>query len=208
MLTSSKVDINQNKNGVAFRGTGFFLHGKQKSTPFLKKTRLPSKSDTGVLATSLIRIQFAPIGKFCTMFVEVNSTTLHTVSEATMGLKASRLLAIDMIKGVCGDGGEVPLTESDCFNINGEIDDEMLESYLMQDDDDNKRKTRARIALAYMVGQRIKRKRDILLESARERNRPPTQKKSDFTPEVVYRSDHTSAAQEDAKNECMVGGLH
>jgi hypothetical protein len=106
------------------------------------------------------------------MFVEVNSTTLHTVSEATMGLKASRLLASDMIKGVCGDGGEVPLTESDCFNINGEIDDEMLESYLMQDDDDNKRKTRARIALAYMVGQRIKRKRVILLESARERNHP------------------------------------
>ncbi|KAI2489741.1 hypothetical protein MHU86_24849 [Fragilaria crotonensis] len=93
------------------------------------------------------------------MFVKANSTTLRTVSEATMGLKASRLLAIDMVKGLCGDGGEDPLT--DCFNKDGEIDDERLESYLMQDDDDDERKTKARIALAYMVGQRIKRKRSL-----------------------------------------------
>lgn len=110
MLTSSKGDINRNKNGVAFCGTGFVSPAKQKSTPFLKRTQLPSKSGTGVLATSLISIQSAPLGKFCTTFVEANSTTLHTLSEATMGLKASPLLAIDMIKGLCGDGGEVPLT--------------------------------------------------------------------------------------------------
>ncbi len=54
------------------------------------------------------------------------------------------------------DGGEVPHTKNDCFNKNGEIDDKRLESYLMQDDNDNERKTKARIALAYMVGQRIK----------------------------------------------------
>ncbi|KAI2492791.1 hypothetical protein MHU86_21751 [Fragilaria crotonensis] len=116
------------------------------------------------------------------MFVKANSTTLRTVSEATMGLKASRLLAIDMVKGLCGDGGEDPLTENDCFNKDGEIDDERLESYLMQDDDDDERKTKARIALAYMVGQRIKRKREVLLES--ERAKPPAQENADFTPEV------------------------
>ena len=94
MLTSSKVDMNRNKNDVAFRRTGFASPGKQKSTQFSKRTRLPSKSDTGVRATSLIRIQLVPIGKFCTMFVQVNSTTfLHTISEATMGLKALQLLA-------------------------------------------------------------------------------------------------------------------
>ncbi len=70
------------------------------------------------------------------------------------------------------DGGEVPLTKNDCFNKNGEIDDKRLESYLMQDDNNNVRKTKARIALAYMVGQRIKQKRDALLESERERNGP------------------------------------
>jgi hypothetical protein len=174
MLTSSKVDMNRNKNDVAFRRTGFASPGKQKSTQFSKRTRLPSKSDTGVRATSLIRIQLVPIGKFCTMFVQVNSTTfLHTISEATMGLKASQLLAIDMVKGVCGDGGEVLITESDCFKIDGKIDDETHESYCMQDDNNNKRKTRrAHIALTYMFGQRIKQKRDILLESERERNRP------------------------------------
>jgi hypothetical protein len=110
------------------------------------------------------------------MFVEANSTTLYTVSEATLGLKASPLLAIDKVKSVCGDGGEVPLTESNCFNKNGECDDEMLKRYLMQDDDDNERKTRARIALAYMVGQKIERKRDVLLESKRERRNRPRKK--------------------------------
>ncbi|KAI2512320.1 hypothetical protein MHU86_1982 [Fragilaria crotonensis] len=100
-----------------------------------------------------------------------------------------------MVKGLCGDGGEDPLTENDCFNKDGEIDDERLESYLMQDDDDDERKTKARIALAYMVGQRIKRKREVLLES--ERAKPPAQENADFTPGgILIRSQERGARRQ------------
>jgi hypothetical protein len=32
-----------------------------------------------------------------------------------MGVKASRLLLIDMLKGTCGGGLDVPLTENDMY---------------------------------------------------------------------------------------------
>ena len=83
--------------------------------------------DTGVLATSLIDIDSGAIGKFCKMFVEAYSTTLYTVSQATMGVKASKLLAIDMLKCLCGGVVDIPLTEDDCFDEHGEIDDEKFE---------------------------------------------------------------------------------
>ena len=65
-----------------------------------------------------------------------------------MGVKASKLVAIDLLKGLCGFDGDAPLTHSDCFDEKGEIDDARFEEYLMQEDDDDERKTKARLALA------------------------------------------------------------
>jgi hypothetical protein len=105
-----------------------------------------------------------------THFLEPN-----TIFEATMGLKALRLFAIDMLKGLCGDGRvDVPLTEDDCFDENGEIDDEIFEEYLMQEDNEDEVKKKLLLALTNMVGSiGRKRKRDALEdfnnESARAR---------------------------------------
>jgi hypothetical protein len=49
-----------------------------------------------------------------------------------MGLEASRLLTINILTGVCAGGVDVPLTEHDGFDKNGEIEDKKLEDYLMQ----------------------------------------------------------------------------
>lgn len=89
-----------------------------------------------------------------------------------MGTKASRLVAIDMLKGLCGFGVDVPLTENDCFDENGEIDDEKFDEYLVQEDDDEEGKKKALHALVSMIGQRIKRQREVSLESKRQENRP------------------------------------
>jgi hypothetical protein len=48
-----------------------------------------------------------------------------------MGVKASRLVAINKLKDLCGGGVEVPLTENDCFDKNDEIDEEKFEEYLI-----------------------------------------------------------------------------
>ena len=86
-----------------------------------------------------------------------------------MGLKASRLLAIDLLKGLrCGGG--CSLTENDCFDENGEIDEDRYQEYLMQEDGDEELTRKARIVLAYVDGQTIKRKREVLLEAEREFN--------------------------------------
>ena len=57
-----------------------------------------------------------------------------------MGVKASRLLLIDMLKGICGGGLDVRLTENDIFDENGEIVDDKFDEYLMQQDDEDEGK--------------------------------------------------------------------
>jgi DDE superfamily endonuclease len=89
-----------------------------------------------------------------------------------MGVKASRLLLIDMVKGMCGGGLDVPLTENDIFDENGEIVDEKFDEYLMQQDDEDEAKKKVCIALVSMIGQRMKRKREALLEAKRLGTRP------------------------------------
>ena len=73
-----------------------------------------------------------------------------------MGVKASRLLLIDMLKGMCGGGLDVPLTENDIFDENGEIVDDKFDEYLMQQDDEDEAKKKVCIALVSMVEQRMK----------------------------------------------------
>ena len=102
-----------------------------------------------------------------------HSTAFAAIFQATMGMKASRLVAIDMLKGLCGFGGNVPLMEDDFFDENGEIDEEKFEEYLMQEDDNDEQKKKALLALVNMIGQRIKkRKRGDVHESRRRENRP------------------------------------
>jgi hypothetical protein len=60
-----------------------------------------------------------------------------------MGVKASKLIAVDVLKGICGFGVDVPLTENDCFIESGEIDNEKFNKYLMQEDDDEDQKKKA-----------------------------------------------------------------
>ena len=119
-----------------------------------------------------------------------------------MGVKASRLLLIDMLKGMCGGGLDVPLTEHNIFDENGEILDEKFDEYLMQQDDVDEGKKRVFLALASMVGQRMKgKKEDLLGDSSKQAN-------EDYTSEVVYGPRHWSAPPKDFKNECSVGGRH
>ena len=78
-----------------------------------------------------------------------------------MGVKASSLiLIVDMLKGMCG-GMDVPLTENDIFNENGEIVDDKFDEYLMQQDDEDEAKKRVCIALASMVGSTVLQIRDM-----------------------------------------------
>ncbi|KAI2509843.1 hypothetical protein MHU86_4554 [Fragilaria crotonensis] len=85
-----------------------------------------------------------------------------------MGLEASRLLAIDMLKGLCDGGVNVPLTEDDCFDKNGEIDNEKFEEYLMQEDYEDEEKRKLLLALANMVGESArKRKRGAMADAQR-----------------------------------------
>ena len=72
-----------------------------------------------------------------------------------MGVKASSLILIDMLKGMCGGGMDVPLTENDIFNENGEIVDDKFDEYLMQQDDEDEAKKKVFIALASMVGSTV-----------------------------------------------------
>lgn len=88
-----------------------------------------------------------------------------------MGLNASRLLAIDLLKSMRGGGIEVPMIEDDCFNENGEINDEKLERYQMHIDDDDERMKNFRLVMSYMVGQSVKRKREVSLEAHAHRIR-------------------------------------
>jgi hypothetical protein len=64
-----------------------------------------------------------------------------------MGLEASRLLTINILTGVCAGCVDVPLTEHDGFDKNGEIDDKKLEEYLMQEDNDKEEKRKLLLAL-------------------------------------------------------------
>jgi hypothetical protein len=66
-------------------------------------------------------------------------------------LKASRLVAIDILNGLCGFGVDIPLTEDDFFDENGEIDEEKFEEYLMQEEDDDERKKNVLLSLVNMV---------------------------------------------------------
>ena len=89
-----------------------------------------------------------------------------------MGTKASTLVAINMLKGLCGVGVDVLLTENDCFDKKGEINEEKFDKYLMQEHDDDEQKKNALLALVNMIGQRIKRQREVSLESKRRENCP------------------------------------
>ena len=84
-----------------------------------------------------------------------------------MGLNASRLLAIDLLKRLHSNG-KVVLTENDCFDDNDNFDDEMFQEYLIQEDGNKELMRKARIAMSYMVGQSVKRKREALAEAERE----------------------------------------
>ena len=99
---------------------------------------------------------------YCNSII-LHSTPFDTIAEATMGVEASKLLAIDMLDGLHGSGVDVPLTEDDCFNKNGEIDDEKFEEYLMQEDNEDEVKRKLLLALTNMVGAiGRKRKRDAM----------------------------------------------
>ena len=87
-------------------------------------------------------------------------------------MKASRLVAIDMLKGLCGFGGDIPLMEDDFLDENGEIDEEKFEEYLMQEGDNDERKKKVLLALVNMIGQRMKKRMRDVLESRRRENRP------------------------------------
>ena len=89
-----------------------------------------------------------------------------------MGVKASSLILIDMLTGMCGGALDVPLTENDIFDENGEIVDDKFDEYLVQQDDEDEAKKKVCLALASMVGQRMKRKREDLLEAKRLGTRP------------------------------------
>ena len=94
---------------------------------------------------------------------------LITDSKATMGLNALQLLAINLLKPPLHSGGKVVLTECDCFDNNGNLDnDEMFQEYLIQEDGNEELMRKARIAMLYMVGQSVKKKREALLEVERE----------------------------------------
>ena len=58
------------------------------------------------------------------------------------------------------------------FDENGEIVDDKFDKYLMQQDDEDEAKKRVCIALASMVGQMMKQKREDLLEAKRLGTRP------------------------------------
>jgi hypothetical protein len=61
-----------------------------------------------------------------------------------------------MLKGMCGCGVDVPLTENDyCFDKNGKIMiDERFEENLMQTDNKDERKERVGLPLTSMAGSR------------------------------------------------------
>jgi hypothetical protein len=100
-----------------------------------------------------------------------------------MGVKASGLPLIDMLKGTCGGGGlDIPLTGNDSFDKNCEIVDDKFDEYLMQQDDEDQGEERVFHALASMVvvGQRMKPTREDLLEDkTRARNSSSKQENAD-----------------------------
>ena len=91
------------------------------------------------------------------MFVEAYYSI--TSEQATMGLEASRLLAINMLTGLCTSGVNALLTEHDGFDENCEIDDEKLEEYLMQEDNDEEEKRKLLLALSNMDGESKKKRK-------------------------------------------------
>jgi hypothetical protein len=46
-----------------------------------------------------------------------------------MGVKASRLILVDMLKGLCGGGLDVPMAETDIFDKNGKIVDKKIRQF-------------------------------------------------------------------------------
>ena len=143
------------------------------------------------------------------MFVEAYSIShLYTVSEATMGLEALRLLVIDMLMGLSVGGVDVPLTEDDDFDKNGEIDDEKFDEYLMQEDNKEEEKRKLLLALTNMVGEAERKETKERCNGGLAKTDPRGQENSSCAPAVVYRSSDPCEAQEDAQNERMVGGFH
>ena len=102
-----------------------------------------------------------------------------------MGMKASRLVAIDMLKGLCGFGGDIPLMEDDFLDENGEIDEEKFEEYLMQEGDNDERKKKVLLALVNMIGQRMKKTKERCT-GVQETRKPPKEENKDCAPKVVY----------------------
>ena len=144
--------------------TGFFFRMSLTLIPSRRGAWIGFDFDTGVLATHVIDINSGPDWS---VFHNVRRRIFHhliTDSKVTMGLNASRLLAIDLLTRL-RSGGEVVLTENDCFDDNGNFCDEMFQEYLIQEDGNEELMRKARIAMSYMVGQSVKRKRDALLEA-------------------------------------------
>jgi hypothetical protein len=99
-----------------------------------------------------------------------------------MGVKDSRLLLIDMLKGMCGGGLDAPMTETDIFDENGEIVDDKFDEYVMQQDDEDEGRKKNCLYLDSMVGKRMKRKREDLREAKTRGTRP--REKTRITSEV------------------------
>ena len=147
--------------------TGFFFRMNLTSTPSRRGAWIGFDFDTGVLATDVIAIYSGPDWNAFHIVRRLIFHHLITDSKATMGLNASRLLAIDLLKRL-HSGGKVVLSENDCFDDNGNFDDEMFQEYLIQEDGNKELMRKARIAMSYMVGQSVKRKREALAEAERE----------------------------------------
>jgi hypothetical protein len=88
-----------------------------------------------------------------------------------MGLDVLRLLVIDMLTGLSAGGVDVPLTEDDDFDQNGEIDNEKFKAFLMQEDNKEGEKRKLLLALTNMVGESGRKQQRDALEDFQRRIR-------------------------------------
>ena len=146
-----------------------------------------------MLSHGHFRVDTAIYCSYCCLGTVFQQSVFHNVrrlifhhlitgdSKATIGLNALQLLAINLLKPL-HSGGKVVLTECDCFDDNGNLDDEMFQEYhLIQEDGNKELMRKARIAMLYMVGQSVKQKREAL-----ERIHERPEEKSGFPPDMEY----------------------
>jgi hypothetical protein len=133
------------------------------------------------------------------------STPFQAISEGTKGVKASRLVAINILKDICGGGVEILLTENDCFDKNDEINEEKVEEYLMQKSDNDKRKKRALLALENIVQQTMKKRKRDVLES--ERRQTSRKRNHGLRAQGGIRTPSHAFGARKLQNDCLVGTL-